>query len=473
MIGWPRGRLGPVRTVALSMALAIVVAGALPSAVSAGPRSMSVPGTRSAAGSVLESKVSTVAGSAPNRRVGSVAAGDGSASPIRMVPASMSLGNERVGSFVVGQIASLVNETGHPVRLDSIAFSGGDTSDFVVGTDCFPDEQPVTLPPKRACALKVVFTPRARGTRTATLKITFAGLGSPLSFTLTGVGTDGYFLADPGGDVASFGDGMFHGDLQGTRLAAPIVSITPTTTGEGYWLAGQDGGIFSFGDARFFGSTGAMHLNRPVVGMASFRANNGYWLVASDGGIFSFGRARFFGSTGGMHLNRPIVGMAANRAGKGYWLVASDGGIFTFGAAKFFGSTGGRDLGHSIVGMARTPAGNGYWLVSANGAVYAFGDAKVYGSAGGQTSGTFVGIASTPDGRGYWLSNSVGQVFTFGDAQNFGDLVGRGSTHTLAIAATAPTIGPLPKTPRVIDEHNGDALRALLTKITAHRGNRG
>lgn len=152
MIGWRRGQLGPVRTAALSVAMAIMVAAAWPTAVSAGPRSMSVPATRSPVGSVVPSRVSPVAGSASSTHVVPIAASHALTSPIRMLPASMSLGNERVGSFVVGQIASLVNEASHPVRLESIAFSGGDASDFVVGTDCFPDGRPVMLAPKRACA---------------------------------------------------------------------------------------------------------------------------------------------------------------------------------------------------------------------------------------------------------------------------------------------------------------------------------
>src|SRR5947208_2439866 len=46
-------------------------------------------------------------------------------------------------------------------------------------------------------------------------------------------------------------------------LAAPIVSLASTHSGNGYWLLGQDGGIFSYGDAAFYGSTGAMRLNQP------------------------------------------------------------------------------------------------------------------------------------------------------------------------------------------------------------------
>jgi len=54
-----------------------------------------------------------------------------------------------------------------------------------------------------------------------------------------------------------------------TGLAAGIVGIPATPSGNGYWLVAADGGVFSFGDATFHGSTGGLTLNEPVVGMAA------------------------------------------------------------------------------------------------------------------------------------------------------------------------------------------------------------
>jgi hypothetical protein len=118
-------------------------------------------------------------------------------------------------------------------------------------------------------------------------------------------------------DVYAFGSAPYLG-ANHSPLAADIVGMSATPTGNGYWLVARDGGIFTFGDAHFYGSTGALHLDQPVVGMAATRNGRGYWLVARDGGIFAFGNAHFYGSTGAIRLNQPVVGMAATATGKGY-----------------------------------------------------------------------------------------------------------------------------------------------------------
>ena len=228
------------------------------------------------------------------------------------------------------------------------------------------------------------------------------------------------FVASDGG-IFDFGAATFQGSTGGLHLAAPIVGMAPTPSGNGYWLVASDGGIFAFGDARFNGSTGALRLDKPIVGMAAAPDGSGYWLVASDGGIFTFGSARYFGSMGGQALAKPIVGIAATPDGGGYWMVASDGGIFAFGDARFSGSTGGIHLNEPIVGMAPTPDGGGYWLVASDGGIFNFGDARYYGSMGGtRLNEPIVGMAATPDGGGYWLVAADGGIFTFGDATFYG-----------------------------------------------------
>jgi hypothetical protein len=165
-------------------------------------------------------------------------------------------------------------------------------------------------------------------------------------------------------DVFAFGDAPFLGSTAGVALAAPLVGVSGSPSGQGYWLVAADGGIFAFGDARFHGSTGAIRLNQPVVGMAATPTGQGYWLVAADGGIFAFGDARFHGSTGAIRLNQPVVGMAATPTGQGYWLVAADGGIFAFGDARFHGSPAQDPTYRPVVGIVGTPSGDGYWLAT-------------------------------------------------------------------------------------------------------------
>ena len=238
-------------------------------------------------------------------------------------------------------------------------------------------------------------------------------------------GRTGYWFVARDGGVFSYCDAAFHGSTGGQPLAAPIVAMASTPSGQGYWTAGADGSVFNFGDAGAFGSLAGRPLAQPIVGMARTPSGHGYWLVARDGGIFAFGDAHFFGSTGGIHLNQPIVGMAATPDGNGYWLVASDGGMFTFGDAHFFGSTGGVHLNQPIVAMARTPTGHGYWLVATDGGMFTFGDAHFFGSTGGvHLNQPVVGMTPTPDGNGYWLVATDGGIFTFGDARFVGSTGG-------------------------------------------------
>jgi hypothetical protein len=388
---------------------------------------------------------------------------------VKVSTRQLGLGDRRAGTYFGDQTSTLVNTGTQPVRINQIAFHGGNTSDFVVGTDCFPHGRPSTLAPKAKCVVKAVFTPQAYGVRTATLGINDSASTTLQPLTLRGVGTEGYFIAGPKGGVAHFGDATSHGDRGNRPLNQPVISMTGTATGSGYWLLASDGGIFSYGDARFFGSTGAMHLNRPVVAMATDRANNGYWLVASDGGLFAFGRTRFFGSTGGIHLNQPIIGMAATRSGQGYWLVARDGGVFTFGDAKFYGSVGATERRQPIVGIAATPSGKGYWLVARNGRVFAFGDARVHGADGTRDLGVVVGMAPTADGRGFWLLNSQAHVITFGDARFLGDLHRSGLARVVGITGTAPGVGSK-QSAAIISAPNVAALNARLTAAAARRG---
>jgi hypothetical protein len=121
------------------------------------------------------------------------------------------------------------------------------------------------------------------------------------------------------------------------RLAAPVLDMTITPTGNGYWMVAADGGVFTFGDARFRGSTGAMRLASPVVSMTA--GPKGYWLVARDGGIFAFG-VPFVGSLPSLGAQKLPAGVRirALSDGKGYYILGNDGSVFNFGTAKFFGA---------------------------------------------------------------------------------------------------------------------------------------
>jgi hypothetical protein len=360
---------------------------------------------------------------------------------VYVAPRNLAFGNQRVGTYGNG-IGFTIESTGTTLlTLNALSVGGADPYDFFGKTNCFPNGQPRLLYQGQSCQAIMYFAPLAHGARHATLSVMDNATDSPQLVSLSGNGTEGYFLAGSHGQIGNFGDAVFHGDATKLHLNAPMISMSTTPNGAGYWLLGRDGGIFTYGNARFYGSTGNRRLNKPIVTMAATPDGRGYWLIASDGGVFCFGDATFHGSTGGLHLNKPIVGMASTPSGRGYWLVASDGGIFTFGDARYYGSAGALHLASTVMQMTRTPSGRGYWIVTSDGHLFAYGDAHNYGSAVGHA---VVGMAPTPDGRGYWETARDGSVYPYGDAPNYGSLPSHG-IHTddvIAIAGTAPALPP-------------------------------
>ncbi len=90
-----------------------------------------------------------------------------------------------------------------------------------------------------------------------------------------------------------------------TPPASSFVGIAAPGGGQGYWLAQAGGGVYSYGDAPFLGSTyseglsglsGPRPLAAPIVGITAAPSGKGYWLVGADGGVFAFGDAGFYGS---------------------------------------------------------------------------------------------------------------------------------------------------------------------------------
>jgi hypothetical protein len=232
--------------------------------------------------------------------------------------------------------------------------------------------------------------------------------------------TGGYRIVTAFGRVFSFGSATSHGDLAGRHLAAPIVELVGTTTGNGYWLAMADGVVHPFGDAADHGSLPAGPA-KPIVGMVATPDGRGYRLVGADGGVYCFGQANFAGSLGGHHLSTPVVGVAGTPTGKGYWLVTAAGAVYAFGDAPFHGSASSQRLSKPIVGMAATPDGRGYWLVASDGGIFSYGTAHFHGSTGGlRLYRPVVAMAATHGGGGYWLAASDGGLFSF-DAPYYGN----------------------------------------------------
>ncbi len=83
-----------------------------------------------------------------------------------------------------------------------------------------------------------------------------------------------------------------------SQPASRFVGIATTPQGHGYWLAQAGGGVYSYGSARFYGSLPGLGITpaAPIVGIAATPDAKGYWLLGADGGVFAFGDAGFYGS---------------------------------------------------------------------------------------------------------------------------------------------------------------------------------
>jgi hypothetical protein len=266
---------------------------------------------------------------------------------------AVDFGTKRVATPSAAQEIILTNSGGAVLTLSDMALKG--PKDFDLFTNCVGTAArggtARRLAPGSSCKIFAVFTAASSGVRSGVISVQDDAPGGTQMISLTGTGTQGYYVAGAAGEVIPSGDAIPFGAAASLKLSAPVVGLAAAPDVDGYWLLGRDGGIFAYGSATFRGSAGGMHLNRLVVGMAATPSGLGYWLVASDGGIFAFGDAGFYGSTGKITLNTPIVGMAATPSGAGYWLVASDGGIFAFGDAPFLGPMSGQN---DIIGLSPT-----------------------------------------------------------------------------------------------------------------------
>ena len=148
--------------------------------------------------------------------------------------------------------------------------------------------------------------------------------------------------------------------------ASRFVGMSATRDGKGYWLAQAGGGVFSYGDAPFYGSLPSGIGGRslvpaaPISAIAATPDGAGYWLVGQDGGVYAFGSARFYGSLPSVHITPSgvVVGITPTPDGRGYWLLGADGGVFSFGDAGFFGSPKLEAI--AMTALVATASGKGY-----------------------------------------------------------------------------------------------------------------
>jgi hypothetical protein len=97
-------------------------------------------------------------------------------------PTSLTFASQTVGTTSAAKPVTLTNNLSTALAI-SITFTGADPGDFSQ-TDTWNG----SVPAKSHCTISVTFTPKATGTRTATLNVSDSANNSPQTVSLTGTG---------------------------------------------------------------------------------------------------------------------------------------------------------------------------------------------------------------------------------------------------------------------------------------------
>jgi hypothetical protein len=104
--------------------------------------------------------------------------------PVGLSPSSVNFGNQQVGTKSPPQPVTLQNVGGSALKINQISIGGTNSNDFTQTNNC-----PASLPVGASCTIKVVFAPKAQSQDSASLDVSYQGVGSPQSVALTGTGT--------------------------------------------------------------------------------------------------------------------------------------------------------------------------------------------------------------------------------------------------------------------------------------------
>jgi Abnormal spindle-like microcephaly-assoc'd, ASPM-SPD-2-Hydin len=115
-------------------------------------------------------------------------AGTGAVAAPTLSPASLSFGNQMVGTSSGNQTVKLTANSPGPLAISSISVSVG----FTETSNC-----PASLNPGASCNISIAFQPSTAGAITGTLTIVDNGLGSPHTLSLSGTGLDFSVSAAP------------------------------------------------------------------------------------------------------------------------------------------------------------------------------------------------------------------------------------------------------------------------------------
>jgi hypothetical protein len=107
----------------------------------------------------------------------------GTGTYVQLTPAALNFGKQTVGTQSAAKTITLTNTGSVTLNISGIGLTGGNPGDFAQTSTCGS-----TVLAGASCAIKVTFTPSAKGPRHAVVSISDDGGGSPQQISLTGTG---------------------------------------------------------------------------------------------------------------------------------------------------------------------------------------------------------------------------------------------------------------------------------------------
>ena len=109
---------------------------------------------------------------------------------VNLTPSSVNFGSVPVGKKSQPQTVMLENVGANDLSISQITIGGNDPGDFNETNTCPAVPIPPQTKDQSSCKIKVTFTPKQQGERSAVLTITDNGFESPQQVQLTGTGTE-------------------------------------------------------------------------------------------------------------------------------------------------------------------------------------------------------------------------------------------------------------------------------------------
>lgn len=100
-----------------------------------------------------------------------------------LTPVELAFGNQNVKTTSPPQTAALTNVGPNALVIKNVGIAGTNRRDFAQTNNCGS-----SLPPSSNCQIQVTFTPLHAGARAASLFVSYVGVGSPQSVSLSGTG---------------------------------------------------------------------------------------------------------------------------------------------------------------------------------------------------------------------------------------------------------------------------------------------